>query len=94
VFLEAITYRFRGHSMADPEFYRDKDEAKQWRSLDPTVTFRQKLIAEGALDEAGATALQAEIEKAVDDAVRFADESPPPPLEALHRDVYWTEPTP
>jgi pyruvate dehydrogenase E1 component alpha subunit len=92
-FLEAITYRFRGHSMADPEFYRDKGEAKQWRALDPTVTFRQKLIADGVLHEAAAAALQDEIENVVNEATRFADESPKPPPETLYRDVYHEEPT-
>ena len=91
VFLEAITYRFRGHSMADPEFYRDKEELQQWRSLDPIVTFRQKLEADGVIDEAMLQALQAEIEEVVNEATRFAEESPKPPPEALYQHVYEEE---
>jgi len=91
VFLEAITYRFRGHSMADPEFYRDKEELQQWRSLDPIVTFRQKLEADGVIDEAMLQALQAEIEEVVNEATHFAEESPKPPPEALYQHVYEEE---
>src|SRR3990170_1424384 len=91
VFLEAITYRFRGHSMADPEFYRDKEELQQWRSLDPIVTFRQKLEADGVIDEATFQALQQEVEEVVNEATRFAEESPKPPPEALYQHVYEEE---
>jgi len=87
VFLEAITYRFRGHSMADPEFYRKKDELEQWRTRDPIVSFRAFLTQDGAIDDATFDRLQAGVEDAVNEAVRFAEESPKPPLEALYRDV-------
>jgi pyruvate dehydrogenase E1 component alpha subunit len=87
-FLEAICYRFRGHSMADPEFYRAKDEIQQWRDLDPITVFRQRLEREGALDEATFQALQAAVEEAVNEAARFAEESAAPPPEALYQHVY------
>jgi len=87
-FLEAITFRFRGHSMADPEFYRTKQEIQRWRDLDPIATLRKKLEQDGAIDNAAFQSLQQQIEDAVDEAVRFAEESPEPPLEALYEDVY------
>ena len=88
VFLEAITFRFRGHSMADPELYRSKEEIKRWRDLDPITNFRNKLEADKVLDEAKFAAMTQQIEDVVNEAVRFAEESPKPPPEALYRDVY------
>ncbi len=90
-FLEAITFRFRGHSMADPEFYRRKEETKKWRELDPITTFRQKLEHDGIIDEPAFQALEAEIEAIVNEAAQFAEESPEPPPEALYDDVYAQE---
>jgi pyruvate dehydrogenase E1 component alpha subunit len=86
-FLEAITYRFRGHSMADPELYRSKEETAAWRERDPIVAFRRQLEGDAVIDEQAFQALQAEIEGVVNEATRFAEESPHPPLEALHQHV-------
>ncbi|MCH7810998.1 MAG: pyruvate dehydrogenase (acetyl-transferring) E1 component subunit alpha [Chloroflexi bacterium] len=91
VLLEAITYRFRGHSMADPEFYRDKEEAAHWRPRDPILTFQQELKQEGVVDEAACRAIQEEIENVVNEATRFAEESPHPEPEALYEHVYKEE---
>ena len=88
-FLEAITYRFRGHSMADPEFYRDKGELAEWKRLDPITSFRARLQQDGAIDDAHFEQLQAESEDAVNESVRFAEESPDPSVESLSRNVYW-----
>jgi len=88
VFLESITYRYRGHSMADPELYREKDELQQWRKLDPIPAFRKRLTDEGAIDDEAFAALQAEVEEAVNAATEFAENSPDPPVEALERHVY------
>ena len=90
-FLEAITFRFRGHSMADPEFYRDKGETERWRELDPILTFRQKLESDGVIDEATVQSLQADIEETVNEAARFAEESPHPAPDALFEHVYKEE---
>jgi pyruvate dehydrogenase E1 component alpha subunit len=88
VFLEAITYRFRGHSMADPEFYRKKDELEQWRTRDPIVSFRDLLTRANEIDDATFERLEADVEEVVNGAVRFAEESPKPPPEALREHVY------
>ncbi len=86
--LEAITFRFRGHSMADPELYRRKDETERWKELDPIGSFRRKLEAAGEIDEAAFAALQAEIDGVVNEAAQFAEASPKPPVEALYQHVY------
>jgi pyruvate dehydrogenase E1 component alpha subunit len=88
VLVEAITYRFRGHSMADPEEYRTKQQVEQWRSRDALVTFGDRLEAEGVLTADERAALDAEAVARVDAAVAFADASPPPPPESLYDDVY------
>ncbi len=86
--IEAHTYRFRGHSMADPARYRTRDEESQWKAnRDPIVLFEQRLReAELARDED----FKANEEKAaavVEDAARFADESPFPTEDDLYSDV-------
>jgi pyruvate dehydrogenase E1 component alpha subunit len=91
-FMEAITFRFRGHSMADPELYRKKEEVQQWRGLDPIIKLRQQLTSDGMIDDAAFEALQQEIEHVVNESVRFAEESPKPPPEALYSNVYFEEP--
>ena len=87
-FLEAITFRYRGHSMADPEAYRNRGETERWRELDPIITFRKKLTEDGVIDDGAFETLEAEIEEVVNDAVRYAEESPVPQLEELYRHVY------
>ena len=86
--LEAMCYRFRGHSMADPELYREKDEVAMWRQRDPIATLRQQLIESGQAGDDELNAIDADVEQQVDEAVRFADESPEPAPEELWTDVY------
>lgn len=87
-FLETITFRFRGHSMADPELYRRKDETERWKALDPIAGFRKALTGEDALDDDAYAQIEQEIEAIVNEAVAFAEASPSPPPEALHQNVY------
>src|SRR6201999_3244821 len=86
--IEAVTYRFRGHSMADPEQYRSKEEVAQWRRRDPIPAFAERLIAEGAIDESERERIDAEAIARVDAAVEFAEASPFPAPESLYDDVY------
>jgi len=86
--VEAFTYRFRGHSAADPEVYRSKEEVEEWRQKDPVKVFRDRLLAEGVLSEADVDELRERIERRVMDAVEFADSSPEPPLESLYDHLY------
>jgi pyruvate dehydrogenase E1 component alpha subunit len=88
ILVEAITYRFRGHSMADPEEYRTREQVDEWRRRDPIETFAARLAGEGLLDDDERAELDAEAAARVDDAVAFADASPPPPPESLYDDIY------
>jgi pyruvate dehydrogenase E1 component alpha subunit len=88
VLVEAITYRFRGHSMADPEQYRTKEEVAHWRERDPLPAFGELLVREGVIDEDGRTRIDEQAIARVDAAVEFADASPFPTPESLYDDVY------
>lgn len=87
-FLEAMTYRFRGHSMADPVFYRNKDEEERWKRRDPITQFRRELLRSGAANEQRLAEIEADTEREIAEAVAFAEQSPNPPPEVLHQDVY------
>jgi pyruvate dehydrogenase E1 component alpha subunit len=86
--VEAVTYRFRGHSMADPEQYRSKEEVERWRERDPLGVFARQLIREGVIDEQQREQIDAEAIARVDAAVEFAERSPFPAPESLYEDVY------
>jgi pyruvate dehydrogenase E1 component alpha subunit len=86
--VEAFTYRYRGHSAADPEVYRTKEEVEEWRQRDPLKVFRERLLAEDAVDDEYLSALDERVERRVMEAVEFADNSPEPPLESLYDHLY------
>jgi pyruvate dehydrogenase E1 component alpha subunit len=86
--VEAVTYRFRGHSMADPEEYRTREEVAQWRERDPIPRFGDLLQREGVLDEAARELIEREAAERVEQAVEFAESSPFPAPESLYEDVY------
>ena len=90
-FIEAITYRFRGHSMADPMEYRDKAEEEKWRKKDPIALFRRYLESEGLLTKEEMTAMEKDVDEVIEESVRFADESPVLPPEAIFDDIYADE---
>jgi pyruvate dehydrogenase E1 component alpha subunit len=86
--LEARTYRFRAHSMYDPELYRTKEEVERWKQRDPLVTFPAALRARSVLSEAEFAAMEGAVATEIDAAVRFAEEGPWEPVEDLTKDVY------
>jgi pyruvate dehydrogenase E1 component alpha subunit len=88
ILVEAITYRFRGHSMADPEEYRTKEQVEEWRKRDPIQVFARRLEEEGVLEQGEAERLDQEIVGRVDEAVKFADKAAFPPPESLYDDIY------
>jgi pyruvate dehydrogenase E1 component alpha subunit len=88
VLVEAVTYRFRGHSMADPEQYRTKEEVASWRARDPIPAFGELLKTEGVIEEDDLARIDSEAVERIDAAVSFADASPFPPPESLYDDVY------
>jgi pyruvate dehydrogenase E1 component alpha subunit len=87
-FLELSTYRFRAHSMFDPELYRDKDEVERWKQRGPIVTFGAALRSAGALDDAREAALERAVAAEVDAAVAFAEAGTLEPVAELATDVY------
>jgi pyruvate dehydrogenase E1 component alpha subunit len=88
VLVEAVTYRFRGHSMADPEEYRTREQVAEWRRRDPISSFADRLVQRGGLPETALAEIDREVVARVDHAVAFADESPFPPPESLYDHIY------
>lgn len=86
--LEIMTYRYRGHSMGDPERYRDKDEVKKWEKEDPIGKFRHHLLEQEIATEEELVDKEKEAEKIIKEAVEFAESSPNPARETLFEDIY------
>ena len=91
--LEIFTYRYFGHSMADPDkTYRDKDEIKEYRDKkDPVLLFEQELLAEKVLTPELSQQINDDAMAEADRAAAFADESPDPTLADVTRHIYWEE---
>ena len=87
VFLEARTYRFRAHSMYDPDRYRDKSEIDHWKERDPLLLVEQRLRAAGLADDASFAAAETAAKSEVDLAVAFAESGTDEPVEELTRFV-------
>ncbi|MBP1703512.1 MAG: pdhA [Chloroflexi bacterium] len=87
-FLEVITYRFRGHSMGDPERYRKQEEVKKWQENDPIGIYRNYLISNGIATDGELDAVDARVEVETKAAVQFAEASPDPAPEALWENIY------
>lgn len=88
IFVEASTYRFRGHSIADPQKYRSREEIEEYRRRDPIIRFAQVLVSEGTLTKEDIQQIDAESARVVEEAVAFAEASPLPDEKALHGHVY------
>ncbi|HEX5820758.1 MAG TPA: pyruvate dehydrogenase (acetyl-transferring) E1 component subunit alpha, partial [Solirubrobacterales bacterium] len=86
--VEAFTYRYRGHSAADPEVYRTKEEVEEWQHKDPIETFAARLVKEKVLNAADVDSIREEADRIVTEAVEFADNSPEPPLDSLYDHLY------
>ncbi|MFO7623673.1 MAG: pyruvate dehydrogenase (acetyl-transferring) E1 component subunit alpha [Anaerolineales bacterium] len=87
-FLEILTYRFRGHSMGDPERYRKPDEIKKYQENDPIGIYRRYLLENEVAKESELDDLDAQAEVEVQEAVDFAESSPEPEPEALYEHIY------
>jgi pyruvate dehydrogenase E1 component alpha subunit len=85
--LELRTYRFRGHSMADPELYREKSEVEHWKERDPIVTFQDCLLDRELATPQDIERLEAGVAAEIDEAVKYAEASPWEPAEDVTRDV-------
>lgn len=90
MFVEFQTYRFRAHSMFDPELYRDRKEVEEWKKRGPIHSFSARLKAQDQLTEAQFLDLDARVMREVDEAAAFAEAGTWEPVEDLTRDVYTT----
>jgi pyruvate dehydrogenase E1 component alpha subunit len=86
--LEIRTYRFMGHSMSDPGNYRTRAEIEKYQERDPIKLFSASLLEEKIVDEKALTEIDRKAREEVEDALRFAEESPLPDPEELYTDVY------
>ncbi|RYU95624.1 pyruvate dehydrogenase (acetyl-transferring) E1 component subunit alpha [Emticicia agri] len=87
-FLEFKTYRFRGHSMSDPQKYRTKDEVEEWKMRDPVELIRHRILTNGIATEAELEEIDNRVKGKVEEAVKFAEESPFPKPETAFEDIY------
>jgi len=86
--LDIRTYRYKGHSMSDPQKYRTKQEVAEYQQQDPIEHCLRMLLENKWLTEADVEKIEEEIKSVVDESVRFADESPLPTADELFKDVY------
>jgi TPP-dependent pyruvate/acetoin dehydrogenase alpha subunit len=93
-FLELQTYRFRAHSMFDPELYRDKTEVERWKERDPITALRTLLRSDGRLADDDVAALEADVAREVAAGVEVAERGTLEPVARLTADVYAREPEP
>ena len=88
VLIESVTYRWLGHSSSDPGKYRTRKEVEEWKKKDPIENLRKYLLANQIASDEELEAIQAEVKEAVEASVKFAEESPFPPLESAFEDIY------
>jgi pyruvate dehydrogenase E1 component alpha subunit len=86
--IEALTYRFRGHSLADPDELRPKEEKEFWFARDPIKKLAQYLVTEGLMTQDELTGFDREIQDLIDDSVEFAENSPEPDPAELRRYIF------
>lgn len=86
--LDIRTYRYKGHSMSDPQKYRTKDEIESYRKHDPILIYQDRLLSDQVIKQSDVETLENQIETLVAEAVAFAESSPEPALPTLFEDVY------
>jgi pyruvate dehydrogenase E1 component alpha subunit len=87
-FLEFKTYRFRGHSMSDPQKYRTKEEVEEYKRRDPIEMVRHTILDKGLATETDLEAIDEKIKGIVAESVKFAEESPFPNAAEIYTDIY------
>jgi acetoin:2,6-dichlorophenolindophenol oxidoreductase subunit alpha len=85
--IECMTYRYSGHSRADPAKYRPEGELERWKERDPIKLYRERLRQFG-IDEATITRIETDVKREVDEATELCKAAPPPSLDILTADVY------
>jgi len=91
VLLDIKTYRYKGHSMSDPQKYRTKEELNDYKDLDPITQVLNEIKAQGWIDDDGVKKIEGEVKEMVNESVKFAEDSPLPELDELYKDVYMQE---
>ena len=86
--LDIRTYRYKGHSMSDPQKYRSKEEVAEWQEQDPIEHVLRVIRENNFLTEKEIEDIDTWVKNEVDESIRFAEESPLPPAEELYKDVY------
>ena len=86
--IEALTYRFRGHSLADPDELRSATEKEEWLARDPIKTFQTHLVEQSLATQQELTDIDKKIQTRIEEAVQFAEESPDPNPEDLYRYIF------
>jgi pyruvate dehydrogenase E1 component alpha subunit len=87
-FLEIMTYRYKGHSMSDPQKYRTKEEVESYKKLDPIETTLEVILRKKYATQAEIDAINAKVDAEIDECVKFAEESPAPDDSELFKDIY------
>ena len=91
--VECKTYRYYGHTVFDnPRTYRTEEEEQYWRGRDPIISFRTRVLEEAIFSQDELDDIDQKIEQLIRDAIKFAEESPLPPLEEIYTDVYASYP--
>ena len=88
VFIEAMTYRYRGHSMADPVKYRESSEVEEWRINDPIDRFKAVALEEGLITPPEIEQIQKEVADTIAEAIDYAKQSPFPDVDSIYDNVY------
>ncbi len=87
-FLEMCTYRYKGHSMSDPQKYRTKEEVEAYKKLDPIETTLETILKKKYATQKQIDEINAAIDKEIDECVAFAENSPYPDDSELYKDIY------
>jgi pyruvate dehydrogenase E1 component alpha subunit len=86
--LVAETYRFRAHSMYDPDLYRSKDEIEEWKERCPIAGYARVLRADGVIDDTQLANIEAQVKDEIQSAIAFAEDGSVEPVQDLLRDLY------
>ena len=88
VLLDIRTYRYKGHSMSDPQKYRTKEEVEKYKAQDPVLFVKDILVKNKFIDDKGLTEIANRVKVTVEESVKFAEESPSPEASELYKDIY------
>jgi pyruvate dehydrogenase E1 component alpha subunit len=88
VLLDIRTYRYKGHSMSDPQKYRTKEEVEKYKAQDPVLFVKDILVDNNFITEEGLTEIMDRVKATVEESVKFAEDSPVPEASELYKDIY------